>query len=126
MTLWRLAVDVKGQKWQNWQASKANTEISIQNLRKRQLQAQQEIAQANAQESGRYKIYLAQQKQLSLAKTLYVESEARYIQGLLPLLNVITAQQSFQQAQNNELQALRDWLSARLQSHFAIGSGEQQ
>ena len=115
-----------GQKWQNWQTTKANTDIAIQNLRKSQLIAQQEISQANVQENGSYQIYLSQKQQLQLAQTLYAESEARYVQGLLPLLNVITAQQSYQQAQVNELQALRDWMSARLQIYFAAGSGDKQ
>ena len=115
-----------GQQWQNWQTTKANTEIAIQILRKSQLQAQQEITQANIQEASSYQIYLAQKQQVQIARTLYTESEARYTQGLLPLLNVITAQQSYQQAQTNLLQALRDWMTARLQIYFAAGSGDQK
>ena len=110
-----------GRKNSAIQAAQSGVRIAELNLVQVQLRAEQEIQGALANYTLQQKLVEARKYQSHVAKKAYEEAKASYIQGISPLIAVLTAQQAYQQSQSTFIQNQRDFLSAQLQLISALG-----
>mgnify|MGYP001189353274 CR=1 FL=1 len=102
-------------------AAKAQRDLAQAQLRSKVLTIAQEIQTAQAQDSSSLESLTAAQRQHSAARTSFEESRARYLDGLVPYVNVLSALGADQVAELSLLDAQRTRLRARVRLHGAFG-----
>ena len=113
-----LSVYQGGGKNNALQAAQSGVRIAELNLEQAQLRAEQEIQSALSNYRLQQNLLKARKHQSEVAKKAYEEARASYIQGLSPLIVVLTSQQAYQQSQSTFIQNQRDVLSAQVQIDF--------
>jgi multidrug efflux system outer membrane protein len=102
-------------------AAKANRDIAQMGLRSQILSAIQQVESAIANEDASAESLQAAERQQLAATQAYTESRARYLEGLLPYINVLASQAAHQAAQLGLLDAQRSRIQARIQLYGALG-----
>jgi len=125
--LWRLIASVTaplfdgGRREAEVQRSHAVVQELLMNYAQSLLQAMAEVDSALVQERQQIAYIRDLEDVLKLATSSLTEAQARYSQGLINYLPVLTALQGQQQAELNVLGARRQLLSYRVQLHRALG-----
>ena len=109
-----------GSLWAGFQSADAALVIAQENLRKTQLQAEQEISQVLLQELQQQQIQSLTEAQLESARLAHQEAMVMYRKGVAPYLTVLSTQQALQQAELSNLQTQRDGVRIRLQTINAL------
>jgi outer membrane protein TolC len=103
-------------------AATARRDLAQAQLRAQVLAVSQEVRSAEVNERASTAAHLATQRQARVAKAAYEESRARFIEGVMPYINVLTALAAYQTAELSLLDAHRTRLRARVRLHGALGS----
>ena len=103
-------------------ASTARRDLAQAQLRARVIAVSQEVRTAEVNERTSAAAHLATQRQARIARAAYDESRARFIEGVMPYINVLTALAAHQTAELSLLDAHRTRLRARVRLHGALGS----
>lgn len=103
-------------------AATAQRDLAKAQLRARVLAVSQEVRSAEVNERTSAAAHLASQVQAKAAKAAFDESRARFIEGVMPYINVLTALAAHHQAELSLLDAHRTRLRARVHLHGALGS----
>ena len=110
-----------GAKQAGLKAADAALMSAEQGYRQAMLRAEQELVSAQSADAAQEDILSARVRQQAAAQKAFDEARLRYVQGLSPYVNVLTAQQALQQSQLSLISAQRDRAAARIQLHTAAG-----
>ena len=110
-----------GSKSNALEVAKSGVYIAEQNVIQAKLAAEQEIQGALSNHQLQFQLVEARKNQSDTARRAYEEARASYIQGISPLIAVLTSQQAYQQSQSAYIQSKRDYLAAQLQLISALG-----
>jgi NodT family efflux transporter outer membrane factor (OMF) lipoprotein len=110
-----------GAKQAALEAADAAVLSAEQSYRQALLRAEQELVSAQSGDLAQSEMLEARLIQQTAAKRAYDEARLRYVQGLSPFVNVVTAQQALQQSQLSLIAAKRDRAAARVQLFTAAG-----
>jgi outer membrane protein TolC len=102
-------------------AASAQRDLARAQLRSRVLAVAQEVRIAHTDEQESAATLAAAERQHAAARAAFEESRARYLEGLIPYLNVLAALGADQAAQLTLLDAQRARLRARVRLHGALG-----
>ena len=102
-------------------AATAKRDLAQAQLRSRVLAIVQEVQTADTQERATEKALEAAERRNKAAVAALKESRSRYLEGLVPYVNVLTALAASQAAELALLDAQRTRLRARIRLHGALG-----
>ncbi len=106
--------------------SQASANMAKSAYRQANLQAQQDLALAQAQDQAQHAQLSAQLEQEQAAKLAYEEAQQRYLGGIDPYVNMLSALGAYYQVQHSIIQGRRDALVKRIQLHNAVGGAWTQ
>jgi len=102
-------------------AASAQRDLALAQLQQRVLAVAQQVQTAHTDEQESAATLAAAERQYAAARAAFEESRARYLDGLIPYLNVLAALGADQAAQLTLLDAQRARLRARVRLHGALG-----
>ena len=111
-----------GRKLASARGSTANARAVFHDLEQSTLDAVREVEDARRVLRQRDEELAARDAQVAAARLSFEESRNRYIGGLTPYVNVMTALNTVQSAELGLIQARRDRLTAHISLHNALGA----
>lgn len=110
-----------GRTWAAYEQAEAASSAAVKSLRQATLVAIQQVESALVRDIEQRKQLEAIRAQHDAAKLAFDEAKARYLNGIDSYLNVLTALSIHEGAQLQLLQARRDAVASRIQTHTALG-----
>lgn len=115
-----------GRELSNLQAAKASEDAARRTLEQLALQAVFEVQDAAQREDAQARVLTLYGAQAEAARMAFEEARAQYTGGLSTYLTVLTALNTWQQAQLNELSAWQTLMNTRIELCDALGGAWPQ